>query len=506
MKHKLIAALMFVILCCSAVAVSAQTTTPQSPSLVADTNRTVSASRGGSAQSFRITSAILKETRRILIALPASYQQSATTRRYPVTVVVDGEYLIAPVTAVTDQLTRNGQIPESVIVAIENVGGSDFLASNQKRVYDLTPPGLSVSGSDANQGGDLFLDFIEKELLPATEKQFRIGAPRIFVGVSSGGVLATYVAGTRATYAVVVSLDAPIHLGENWLAKKLITRAGAGGTPVRYASLEAKFGWPDAEWSKLQTAAPTSWKLYREKLQFEGHETLQMIGAYIGLRQLFSDYSRFSPPEAPTTSILPYYNKVSESLGAKIIPPKRLLETVLDDLLMEGRGAAAREAYNTLVSGYGPPQDNDTLVARIADVERQPPPTETVESLIATPFPKPQEIRDYIGDWVGDVWMGANGPNPGRVTLRIRVESDQVIGEIIRRLDSGEERVGRVEYLKVTRVGLTYGFMNGMRPRAMNLFEGTLKGDTLSGTKRFGGIRFEEKGPPLQFSFKRVRK
>lgn len=506
MKHKLIAAPMFVILCCAAVTVSAQTTAPQSASLIADTNRTVSASRGSSAESFRITSAILKETRRILIALPASYQQSATTRRYPVTVVVDGEYLIAPVTAVTDQLTRNGQIPESVIVAIENVGGSDFLASNQKRVYDLTPPGLSVSGSDANQGGDLFLDFIEKELLPATEKQFRIGAPRIFVGVSSGGVLATYVAATRSTYAAVVSLDAPIHLGENWLAKKLITRAGAGGTPVRYASLEAKFGWPDAEWSKLQASAPTSWKLYREKLQFEGHETLQMIGAYIGLRQLFSDYSRFSPPEAPTTSILPYYNKVSDSLGAKVIPPKRLLENVVADLLMEGRGPAAREAYNTLVSGYGPPQDNDTLVARIAEVERQPPPTETVESLIATPFPKPQEIRDYIGDWVGDVWMGANGPNPGRVTLRIRVENDQVIGEIIRRLDSGEERVGRVEYLKVTPVGLTYGFMNGMRPRAMNLFEGKLEGDTLSGTKRFGGIRFEEKGPPLQFSFKRVRK
>ena len=59
------------------------------------------------------------------------------------------------------------------------------------------------------------------------------------------------------------------------------------------------------------------------------------------------------------------------------------------------------------------------------------------------------------------------------------------------------------EYLKITPQGLTYGFMNGMRPRAMNLFEGTLTGDTLSGKKRFGGIKFDESGPPLQFSFKR---
>jgi len=476
------------------------------PSLVADTSRNVSASRGGSAQSFRIASAIMKETRRILIVLPSSYQQSAQTRHYPVTVVVDGEYLIAPVTVVTDELTRNGQIPESVIVGIENVGGSDFLASNQKRVYDLTPPGLSVSGSDENQGGDLFLDFIEKELLPAVDRQFRTAAPRAFVGVSSGAVLATYAAATRSTYAAVVSIDAPVHLGDNWLAKKLITRSSVEGRPVRYASLEAKFGWPEAEWKKLVSAAPASWKLYREKFQLEGHETLQMIGAYIGLRQLFSDYSRFSSPEAPTTSILPYYKKVSDSLGANVIPPKRLLETVVQDLLMEGRGAAAREAYNTLMLGYGPPQDNDTLVARIAEVERQPQPTETVESLIATPFPKPEEIRDYIGDWMGDVWMGANGPKAGRVTLRIRVENNVVIAEILRRMETGELSVGRVEYLKVTPVGLTYGFMNGMRPRAMNLFEGKLDGDTLSGTKRFGGIRFEEKGPPLQFSFKRVRK
>jgi len=505
MNYKYISVPLTIVLA-AATALAQPRESQSTPLLVADTSRNVSASRGGSAQSFQIASAIMKETRRVLIVLPTSYARSAPDRRYPVTVVVDGEYLIAPVTVVTDELTRNGQIPESVIVGLENVGGSDFLASNQKRVYDLTPPGLSVSGSDENQGGDLFLDFIEKELLPAVDRQFRTAAPRTFVGVSSGAVLATYAAATRSTYVAVVSIDAPVHLGDNWLAKKLIRHASAAGRPVRYASLEAKFGWPEAEWKKLVAAAPASWKLYREKFQLEGHETLQMIGSYIGLRQLFSDYSRFSSPEAPTTSILPYYRKVNESLGANVIPPKRLLENVVADLLMEGRGAAAREAYSLLNSGYGAPEDNAKLIARIAEVERLPPPTETVESLLATPFPRPEEMRDYLGDWVGDVWMGANGPNPGRVTLRIRVENDRVIGEIIRRMETGEERVGQVEYLKVTPTGLTYGFMNGMRPRAMNLFEGRLKGDTLAGTKRFGGIRFEEKGPPLQFSFKRVRK
>ena len=37
--------------------------------------------------------------------LPASYAQSASARRYPVTVVVDGEYLMPTVAVVADELT-----------------------------------------------------------------------------------------------------------------------------------------------------------------------------------------------------------------------------------------------------------------------------------------------------------------------------------------------------------------------------------------------------------------
>ena len=479
----------------------------QAPSLVGNPGRSVQVSRGGSALSFRVASAILNETRNVLVVLPASYDQSKSDRRYPTTVVVDGEFLMAPVSVVSDELSRNGQIPESVIVGVENVGGADFLKSNQKRVYDLTPPGLSVSGSNLNQGGDLFLDFIEKELLPAVDRQFRTAAPRFFVGVSSGGVLATYVAATRATYSAVVSLDAPIHAGDNWLAKKLIERTGKGGPPVRYASLEAKFGWPEEAWKKLLAAAPSSWRLYREKFALEGHETMEMLGAYIGLRQVFADYSRFSGPPWPTTSRLPYYAKVSSSFGAPLLPPKRVLHDVVEDLLMEGRGSAAREAYETLVSGYGTPPDHAALVARIAEVERRPPPTETVEGLLATPFPTPEEARNYVGDWVGAVWLNEE-PRGADKTLRIRVENGQVIGEVLNPTAPPEFRVRRVDYLRVTSSGLTWGIMNGMRPWGVMLFEGKLKGDTLAGESRFGGIDFRRpdgSAPPEQhFSFKRV--
>ena len=213
-------------------------------------------------------------------------------------------------------------------------------------------------------------------------------------------------------------------------------------------------------------------------------------------------------PKEPTTSTLSYYEKVSAALGTPVAPPQRLLANVIEDLLIEGRGRAARAAYDTLVAAYGAPSNAASLVAQIADVERRPPPTETVESLLATPFPTPEEARRFVGDWVGDVWMNADEPRTGRQRLRIRIADGRVVGETIDHPAPGVEDVRRWTYLRVTPAGLTFGYMNGMRPRGMLLSEGVLKGDTLSGVIRFGGVAFRmpDGSPPpaIHFSYRRA--
>jgi hypothetical protein len=316
-------------------------------------------------------------------------------------------------------------------------------------------------------------------------------------------VLATYAVATRSTYSAVVSLDAPVHLGNNWLANKLISRISSGGKPVRYASLEANFGWPENLWDTLVSKAPATWNLYREKFKLEGHETMHFPGAYIGLRQVFSDYSRFSNPKT-STSVLNYYDGLGTSLGISMIPPKVVLENLVQTFIAEGRKLMAEEAYGKLVFGYGAPPDSVKIIARIKEIENRLP-VETVEGLLATPFPTPEEAGAFIGEWVGDIWMGSNQPRSGNTLLRVKVENDKVLGETVHVDGAGVEHHQTWGYLKITPGGMWWGRLNDREPKGVMMFKGTLQGDILSGTGQFAGIQLDNPPPPLKFSFKKVR-
>lgn len=462
---------------------------------------TVSTGRGSIVQSFTIPSRILGESRLVHVVLPEGYATAPSTRRFPVTIVLDGEANVPPAAAVSDELARNGQIPEAIIVAIPNTD------SYSGRVRDLTPPGLSISGSSRNERGDLFLDFIERELLPAIDTKFHGGEPRTFIGHSSGGILATWVAATRPAFRAVIAIDAPTHHDDDWLARQLITRVKSSKVGVRYVSIESRFGWSERNWQALEAAAPKSWKLTRIPLQHESHESMGMLGMYLGLREAYADYSVVQAPMLFTTQVLPWYDTVSASLGTRVLPPRRALRSVFEDLMMEGWGRQARSAWTQYVSAYGAPRDSAQLLAELAKVERRPEPTETVASLLSTPFSTPEQVAEYLGEWQGDIWMSADEPRNGRTTLRIWVVDGKVHGESISHVAS-DSLVQAWTYFKVTPTGFTYGYMNGMRPRGMLMHEAKrVAPGQIRGEINFGGINFVRpegmSDDKIQFEFRR---
>ncbi|MBX3174493.1 MAG: alpha/beta fold hydrolase [Gemmatimonadaceae bacterium] len=391
-------------------------------------------------RSYRILSAALGEERRVAVHFPASYFRASADRRYPVAVVFDGETLGQTVATVATELARNGQIPEMLVVGVENTGRTARLDANQKRVWDLTPPGLSVSGSDRRQAGDLMLDFVEHELLEAVDQRLLGGSPKVLIGHSSGGILATYAAATRARFDVVLSLDAPVSLQEGWLVNRLTEAANESERPLRYATIGARFEWPDDGWDSLTKVAPKGWQLLRRHLPEERHQTMTMLGSYLGLRDVFADH--------PT--------RVAEQ------------ERVLQE-------ANAR------------------------------PGSVTVASLLATPFATPDEAAQFVGEWTGSVWMGDERPVRDEVRLRLRVVDGRLVGETEQPRPGVAPLVRRWEYLRISPRGMTWGFMNGMEPRALALFEGTLEGEELSGLMRLSGLPdATDTGPPLKFSFRRT--
>ncbi|MDX2058370.1 MAG: alpha/beta hydrolase-fold protein [Gemmatimonadales bacterium] len=458
------------------------------------------------AQVFRITSRILGEERRVRVVLPPSFPRTGAGRRYPVIIAFDGESLTRIVQAAGAELARNGQIPEAVIVGIDNTGPTRGLDADAKRVFDLTPPGLSLSGSDRNQGGDRMLDFVEGELLPAVDRGFRAGLPRVLIGHSSGAVLVTHAVATRSGLRAAVALDPPVGLQDGWLANRLIERAGAGGPGVRYVAYGARFGWPDEMWNALVAKAPASWRIGRQALPSESHETMPFLGTYLGLREVFADYSRLASPNASADSVLRYYGAVGQSLGAAVVPPRRALDRALDRAMSDGAFESARAVIAAIVAGYGRSADTEALERRVLAATQAPRPAETVASLLATPFPTPDQARRVIGQWAGDVWMGTERPSGNATRLEIRVENGRIVGETVRQGPDGRPVVRRWEYLRITPTGMTWGFLNGMEPRGVALFEGTLNGDALTGSMRLAGLPpGTDAGPQLQFAFTRVR-
>jgi hypothetical protein len=436
----------------------------------------------GEAGCFRIKSAVLNETRNVLVALPASFSQTA--RRYPVILTFDGEYMIPEVHAAAAYLAQEGQIPEAIVVGIENSAGPN------DRVRDLTPPGLSVSGSGLNEGGDRFLDFIERELLPALESQFRATKPCVLVGLSSGAILTTYAGATRgSSIPFIVALDAPAHLDNNWLPARMMARAAKDvSPPLRFVTLECRFGWTDQSWEELQAAAPKSWHNHREKLARESHNSMRMLGSYLGLRIVFDDYSMLNRPVLNGGPALAYYQSLEKDYGAPQAPPLPYLRQLLDEQMGASRAADAQAVLTAMNSAYGPHAKTAEWEAKIKEIASRPPPKESVESLLKTPPPTSDEIKKYLGEWTGQAWVNDGPKHP--ISLRVFIDNGKVKSELIHFPEPGTTLRQPGEYLRVTEKGLEFGHMNGMYPRGVIIFDGQLKENVLEGTSKIRGVEF----------------
>ncbi|WP_321345204.1 alpha/beta hydrolase-fold protein [uncultured Draconibacterium sp.] len=233
-----------------------------------------------------LTSKVLNEEREIIISLPVDYEKSKSS--YPVLYLTDGFQNIEHVRGSVELLTRTGHIPPLIIVGIKSVD----------RVRDFT---YSQSESQPKSGGaEKFLSFIESELIPYINTNYRANGFNVLEGHSLGGLFAasTLMQNPDLFQAFIIMSPALW-----WNKEKLTQKAESFFT--NHPNLEKKlfFGIGKDESTEdfgmrkelnnfidvVKENKPKNLLYSHKEFENEGHMSSTLLSNYYGLRYVFSD-------------------------------------------------------------------------------------------------------------------------------------------------------------------------------------------------------------------------
>lgn len=316
-----------------------------------------------------IYSKVLNEKRTIRVHVPGGDKN----QRFPVLYILDGEEHFQSAVAMSEQLS--GLIPPMIVVGINNMGYSF-------RERDLTPtkvnPSAIVSAGDArlSGGGEIFLSFIEKELIPYIDSRYPTASYRMFSGHSLGGlaVVNTFFNHTNL-FNAYIALDPSLWWDQQkWIKKQEVeiskhdfknkslfvgiannippgmdTISILKDTNVTVAAV-TKAVIPFVHFLRVNEPVGLSWssKFYPT----ETHGTVELISEYDALRFLFNFYpfrtSQFSGhPQLNEDSVLAaHYKMVSEKMGYTVLPTENSVNELAYDCM--GRHKMA-EAYKLFI-------------------------------------------------------------------------------------------------------------------------------------------------------------
>jgi len=180
---------------------------------------------------------------RIMISLPEG--DVPYTGGYPVIYLLDGNaYFPAFHAAKRAQKRLRG----SILVAIGYP--SDTPLDFVRRAFDLSPPAPPARNDPPQGGQELFLDFIEKRLMPKVAERFKVDQDqRSLVGHSFGGMFGVYTLFTRPTlFQHVVAVSPSLWWQDRYLLepeRAFSKRAHAGQLNLTHSSLTLLMGERD---------------------------------------------------------------------------------------------------------------------------------------------------------------------------------------------------------------------------------------------------------------------
>jgi uncharacterized protein len=311
------------------------------------------------AQDFvaiRIESQVMGETRQILVRTPASY--GTGSQKYPVLYMTDGDRQLPHTVATTDFLSREGRMPEVIVVGI----------SNTDRTRDLTPTHVETLQQDGRTlqfptsgGGAKFLSFLETEVIPYVEKNYRTQPYRVFAGHSFGGLFALQSLFARPRlFNAIVAVSPALVWDDHWVIKRateLIEQQRELHTTLVVTTGNEGEGL-DREFRALQSLfksrKPKGFEFEAVKFEDEDHGSVVMPSHYAGLRKVFAPW-RFALNGDPAT-LYPraraHYANLSKRAGFTVPIPEQTTNFIAYQLLQAGSVPEAIEVFKANVTAY----------------------------------------------------------------------------------------------------------------------------------------------------------
>jgi hypothetical protein len=302
-----------------------------------------------------IKSEVLGEDRVILVRTPPGYERDG--RRYPVLYLTDGDAHLGHTASTIEFLSRNGRMPEMIVVAI----------TNTDRTRDLTPTNASMwrpDGTEAKMptsgGADKFLKFIETELIPKVEKDYRTQPYRVFAGHSFGGLFAIHALLTRPeAFNAYIAVSPSMHWDNQLLSRKAeeffrdrkeldrtlyFTLANEGGAMRegfdRFKGILGKSKPKGFEWGAML-------------MEDEDHGSVVMRSHYQGFRKVFDGWQATEAiAEGGAPAIEGHYKQLSTRFGYAITPPEPLMNNLGYRLMADGKMDEAIAVFKSNVERY----------------------------------------------------------------------------------------------------------------------------------------------------------
>jgi len=247
----------------------------------------------GLGTQYILKSEILQEDRPIIISLPIGYKDNDAS--YPVLYLLDGLGNIKHEVGTVELLTESGIIPPMIIVAIESLDRSrDLTPSNAGQdVYG----GTGDTGIPQSGGAPEFLEFLEKELIPYVESNYRTHPFRLLEGHSFGGLFSTYTLMEKPKIFDAFIIQSPAL----WWNKEEMTekakeffKSNVNLDKSVYFGIGGGDGWGMRQEliryvDVVKQSTPKNFHWMHEEVGDEGHDDARLLLNYYGLKFVFSD-------------------------------------------------------------------------------------------------------------------------------------------------------------------------------------------------------------------------